>query len=102
MSTMMRTQSELVLGGAPVALARPGRRARESRAASLLRTRRSAARCYRRLQDIEAKWKELEADGLLTAYQRLDWVRGICDDLLARSTTQPIFVEVFDARPSTR
>ena len=92
----MRTQSELVLGGAPVTsagrsdvLARP-----EPRGAS---ERAFAARCYLRLQDIEPKWKEIEAEGLLTAYQRLDWIRGICDDLLARSTIQPIFVEVFDA-----
>ena len=50
-----------------------------------------------RLQDIEPQWREIEAQGVLTAYQRLDWVRGICDDLLARSTIQPIFIEVFDA-----
>ena len=50
-----------------------------------------------RLQDIESTWKDIEADGLLTAYQRLDWIRGICDDLLTRSRIQPIFVEVFDA-----
>ena len=50
-----------------------------------------------RLQDIESTWNDIEADGLLTAYQRLDWIRGICDDLLTRSRIQPIFVEVFDA-----
>ena len=96
MSTLMRTKSELVLGGDPVASAgRPDDVARsEPRYAS---ERAVAARCYRHLQDIEPKWKEIEADGLLTAYQRLDWVRGICQDLLARSTVQPIFVEVFDA-----
>ena len=96
MSTLMRMKSELVLGAGPVTLAgRPDDVARsEPRHAS---ERAVAARCYRRLQDIEAKWREIEADGLLTAYQRLDWIRGICDDLLARSTLQPIFVEVFDA-----
>ncbi len=92
----MRTQSELVLEGASLAHAvRADVPARaEPRQSS---ERGFSARCYGRLEDIAAKWKELEADGLLTAYQRLDWVRGICDDILARSTTQPIFVEVFDA-----
>ncbi len=96
MSIVMRTQSELAFGGAPVAS--PGRSDTLARAEMRHTSGMEfAARCYLRLQDIEAKWKQLEADGLLTAYQRLDWIRGICDDLLARGTVQPIFVEVFDA-----
>ncbi len=96
MSTAMRTKSELVLGGAPVTS--PGRSDLFAKSEPRPLTERAfAARSYTRLQDIEPRWKEIEADGLLTAYQRLDWIRGICDDLLARSTNQPIFVEVFDA-----
>ena len=96
MSTLMRAKSELVLGGAPVAstIRADGLARSEPRQSG---ERAFAARCYRRLQDVESTWKDIEADGLLTAYQRLDWVRGICEDILARSTTQPIFVEVFDA-----
>ncbi len=93
----MRTKSEVVLGSAPVCLpgwsdtfVRP-----EPRHAS---DKAFAARCTMRLPEIESKWKDIEADGLLTAYQRVDWIKGICDDLLTRSNIQPIFVEVYDAR----
>ena len=96
MSTITRAKSELVLSGASVSpITRADALARSEPRQSCERS--FAARSYRRLQDIELKWKHIEADGLLTAYQRLDWIRGICDDLLARSKTQPIFVEIFDA-----
>lgn len=55
---------------------------------------RYSARLYRRLDEVEPTWRELEATGSLTAFQQLAWTRAMCDWLVAPETDVPIFVVV--------
>ena len=54
------------------------------------------ARLHETLATIAGPWRALEATGVSTAYQRLDWVEGLLAHVAASARATPLFVEVSD------
>ena len=66
-------------------------------AAELSPPRPLAARLHGTLDSVAPAWRQLQQDGTLTAYQRLEWVELMLAHLLARKQVQPLFVEIVEA-----
>lgn len=65
--------------------------------------RRFAAVLHTALEPVEQTWRGLEHDGVLTAYQRFDWVASIARHLAVAEEAQLLIVELRDpvtARPA--
>ena len=65
-------------------------------AAAASPSRPLAARLHTSLESVAPIWRQLQSDGVLTAYQRLEWVELMVAHLLARRNVQPLFVEIVD------
>ena len=54
------------------------------------------ARLHQTVASVASVWRVLEAMGVSTAYQRLDWVEQLIGPVAASARATPLFVEVID------
>ena len=54
------------------------------------------ARLHTRFETVAPVWRALEADGLVTAYQRADWAAGIAARVAGPAGASPLFVELVE------
>lgn len=55
-------------------------------------------RRHDRLDAVEDLWSAFQANGTSTAFQHIEWLRAVCEQLSAKGAEEPFFIEICDAR----